>query len=109
VAGLHRPQARATAFSRFRDCGLKIGTDRLHHGPLLVVTEAAALQEGAEVLGTDELRIDSLTTTIVARAASARSSRLPWPPGQVVKWRRAAWNFATPDATTVSWPRPCCR
>jgi hypothetical protein len=44
----------------------EIGTDRLHHGPMLVVTEAAALQSCAEVLGTDELRVDSLATTIVA-------------------------------------------
>lgn len=44
----------------------EIGADRLHHGPMLVVTEAAALEAGAEALGTDALGVDQLTTTIVA-------------------------------------------
>lgn len=48
--------------------GLKpeIGADRLHHGPMLVVTEAAALEAGAEALGTDALCVDQIATTIVA-------------------------------------------
>jgi acyl-coenzyme A thioesterase PaaI-like protein len=44
----------------------EIGADRLHHGPMLVVTEAAAIEAGASVLGTDALCVDQLATTIVA-------------------------------------------
>ena len=44
----------------------EIGADRLHHGPMLVVTEAAALEAGAEALGTDALGVDQIATTIVA-------------------------------------------
>jgi hypothetical protein len=59
---------------RRRDDGLleipclrpEIGADRLHHGPMLVVTEAAAIEAGADALGTDELCVDQLSTTIVA-------------------------------------------
>jgi hypothetical protein len=44
----------------------EIGAERLHHGPMLVITEAAALDAGSEALGTDGLSVDQLTTTIVA-------------------------------------------
>jgi len=44
----------------------EIGGERLHHGPMLVVTEAAALEAGAGALDTDALCVDQLTTTIVA-------------------------------------------
>jgi hypothetical protein len=44
----------------------EIGAERLHHGPMLVMTEAAALDAGARALGTDLLRVDQLATTIVA-------------------------------------------
>ena len=48
----------------------EIGAERLHHGPLLVVTEAAALDAGACALGTDALHVDQLATTIVAPGRS---------------------------------------
>lgn len=44
----------------------EIGTQRLHHGPMLVVTEAAALEAAAQALGTDQLAVEHLSTTIVA-------------------------------------------
>lgn len=44
----------------------QIGAGRLHHGPMLVVTEAAALDAAADVLETDAVSIDSLEMTIVA-------------------------------------------
>ena len=44
----------------------EIGAERVHHGPMLVVTEAAALDAGARALGTDALHVDQLATTIVA-------------------------------------------
>ena len=44
----------------------EIGSERLHHGPMLVVTEAAALEAGARALGTDALHVDHLGMTIVA-------------------------------------------
>ncbi len=44
----------------------EIGADRLHHGPMLVVTEAAALDAGFAALGTDSVCVDALVTTIVA-------------------------------------------
>jgi hypothetical protein len=44
----------------------EIGAERLHHGPMLVVCEAAALDAGARALGTDALHVDHLATTIVA-------------------------------------------
>lgn len=43
----------------------KIGTDRLHHGPMLVCTEWAALHAAAEALGTDALRVDTVSLTIM--------------------------------------------
>jgi acyl-coenzyme A thioesterase PaaI-like protein len=43
-----------------------IGTDRLHHGPMLVVTETAALEAAAEAAGTDALEVEHLALTIVA-------------------------------------------
>lgn len=59
---------------RRRDDGLleipglrpEIGAERLHHGPMLVVTEAAALHACAAELGTEQLAVDQLTTTIMA-------------------------------------------
>ncbi|MGZ8812742.1 MAG: hypothetical protein ACXWZI_01835 [Mycobacterium sp.] len=44
----------------------EIGAERLHHGPMLVVTEAAALDSGAEALGAEDVGVDQLTMTIVA-------------------------------------------
>lgn len=44
----------------------EIGTDRLHHGPMLVVTEATAIESAAAALGTDELAVEHLGMTIVA-------------------------------------------
>lgn len=48
----------------------EIGTDRLHHGPMLVVTETAALEAAAEALGTDALAVEHLSLTIVAPGRS---------------------------------------
>jgi hypothetical protein len=45
---------------------LEVGEERLHHGPMLVVTEAVALASAAEALGTDELVVEHLAMTIVA-------------------------------------------
>jgi hypothetical protein len=44
----------------------EIGAERLHHGPMLVVTETAAIDAGARALGTDDVGVDQLTMTIVA-------------------------------------------
>jgi len=44
----------------------EIGTQRLHHGPMLVVTEATALEAAAHALGTDQLIVEHVSTTIVA-------------------------------------------
>ena len=44
----------------------EIGAERLHHGPMLVVSEAAAIDAGNRLLGTDALRVDHLAMTIVA-------------------------------------------
>jgi hypothetical protein len=59
---------------RRRDDGLleipglrpEIGAERLHHGPMLVITEAAAIEVGARALGSDNVGVDQLTMTIVA-------------------------------------------
>jgi hypothetical protein len=48
----------------------EIGTERLHHGPMLVVMEAAAIEAATEVLGTDALAIEHLGLTIVAPGRS---------------------------------------
>jgi hypothetical protein len=45
---------------------LEVGEERLHHGPMLVVTEAVALESAAEALGTDELVVEHLAMTVVA-------------------------------------------
>ena len=45
---------------------LEVGEERLHHGPMLVVTEAVALTSAAEALGTDELVVEHLAMTVVA-------------------------------------------
>jgi hypothetical protein len=59
---------------RRRDDGLleipglrpEIGAERLHHGPMLVVTEAAAIDAASHALGTDHVGVDQLSMTIVA-------------------------------------------
>jgi hypothetical protein len=59
---------------RRRDDGLleipglrpEIGAERLHHGPMLVVTEAAAIDAASHALGTEDVGVDQLTMTIVA-------------------------------------------
>jgi hypothetical protein len=59
---------------RMRDDGLfeipglrpEIGAERLHHGPMLVVTETAAIDAGVRALGTVDVGVDQLTMTIVA-------------------------------------------
>jgi hypothetical protein len=48
----------------------EIGSDRLHHGPMLVVTEAAALEAAASAMGTDALAVEHLSLTIVAPGRS---------------------------------------
>jgi len=48
----------------------EIGTDRLHHGPMLVVSEAAAIEAATEALGTDALAVEHLGLTIVAPGRS---------------------------------------
>ena len=45
---------------------LEVGAERLHHAPMLVVTEAVALEYGVHTLGTDSLMVDHLTMTFVA-------------------------------------------
>lgn len=70
---------------RRRDDGLleipglrpEIGAERLHHGPMLVITETAALEAGAEALGTDALAVEQLTTTIVAPGRSGPFVAVP--------------------------------
>ena len=47
-----------------------IGTDRLHHGPMLVITETAAREAAAGALGTDLLAVEQLALTIVAPGRS---------------------------------------
>jgi|EndMetStandDraft_7_1072992.scaffolds.fasta_scaffold15735_2 hypothetical protein len=44
----------------------EIGAERLHHGPMLVVTEAAAIDAASHALGTEDVGVDQLTMTIVA-------------------------------------------
>ena len=59
---------------RRRDDGLieipglraEIGAERLHHGPMLVVTESAAIELASRELGTRDVGVDHLATTIVA-------------------------------------------
>ena len=48
----------------------EIGGERLHHGPMLVVTEAAAIEAAAKALGTDALAVEHLGLTIVAPGRS---------------------------------------
>ena len=45
---------------------LEVGAERLHHAPMLVVTEAVALEHAADALGTDALMVDHLAMTVVA-------------------------------------------
>ena len=59
---------------RRRDDGLfeipglrsEIGAERLHHGPMLVLSEAAAIEAASGALGTDDVGVDQLTMTIAA-------------------------------------------
>lgn len=44
---------------------LEVGRERLHHGPMLVVTETVALDSAAAALGTDELVVEHLAMTVV--------------------------------------------
>lgn len=46
----------------------EIGTDRLHHGPMLVITEAAALEAAEQAVGHNHLQVRSLSMTLVAPA-----------------------------------------
>ena len=55
-----------TARSRSPGCLSRSVEERLHHGPMLVVTEAVALESAAEELGTDELVVEHLAMTVVA-------------------------------------------
>jgi acyl-coenzyme A thioesterase PaaI-like protein len=48
----------------------EIGTERLHHGPMLVITETAALEAAAAALGTEALAVEHLAMTIVAPGRS---------------------------------------
>jgi acyl-coenzyme A thioesterase PaaI-like protein len=48
----------------------EIGTERLHHGPMLVITETAALEAAAAALGTEALTVEHLALTIVAPGRS---------------------------------------
>ena len=45
---------------------LEVGAELLHHAPMLVVTEAVALEYAAQALGTDALSVDCLNMTMVA-------------------------------------------
>ena len=55
----------------------EVGAERLHHGPMLVVTETAAIEAGIRALGTDALRIDHLAMTIVAPGRAGPFVALP--------------------------------
>lgn len=48
----------------------EIGTERLHHGPMLVITEAAALRATSAAVDTDALAVEHLGLTIVAPGRS---------------------------------------
>lgn len=48
----------------------EIGTERLHHGPMLVIMEAAAVEVAAGVLDTDVVAVEHLGLTIVAPGRS---------------------------------------
>ncbi len=43
----------------------RVGTHTLHHGPILVTLEAAALEAAAELAGVDELRIEHFAARLV--------------------------------------------
>ncbi|MCV7282395.1 hypothetical protein H7J88_22440 [Mycolicibacterium flavescens] len=45
---------------------LEVGVEWLHHGPMLVITEAVALDCAAAALGSDELVVEHLAMTVVA-------------------------------------------
>jgi acyl-coenzyme A thioesterase PaaI-like protein len=61
---------RADGLLEIPGLGPEIGTERLHHGPMLVVTEAAAIEAAAAALGTDALSVEHLGLTIVAPGRS---------------------------------------
>jgi len=44
----------------------EVDEEWLHHAPMLVVTEAVALDAAVEALGTDELVVEHLAMTIMA-------------------------------------------
>lgn len=48
----------------------EIGTERLHHGPMLVVMEATAVEAAAHALDTDQVAVEHLGLTIVAPGRS---------------------------------------
>jgi hypothetical protein len=54
-----------------------IGAERLHHGPMLVVSEAAAIEAASGALGTDDVGVDQLTMTIVAPGRAGRFVAVP--------------------------------
>ena len=43
----------------------RVGVDTLHHGPILVALEAAALEVAAAQAGTDALRVEHFSTRFV--------------------------------------------
>ena len=43
----------------------RVGTDTLHHGPILVALEAAALEVADERAGTESLRVEHFATRLV--------------------------------------------
>jgi hypothetical protein len=45
---------------------LEVGAERLHYAPMLVVTEAVALEHAAQTLGTGALSVDCMSMTVVA-------------------------------------------
>lgn len=67
-----------------------VGAERLHYAPMLVVSEAVALDHVAHTLGTDALSVDGLATTIVS-------------PGLVGPF------VATPVFSAVEADSACCR
>ena len=74
IAGLAEvPPLWQAYHGRRRDDGLfevphlspEIGTDRLHHGPMLVISETAAVEAATEKLGTDVVAVEHVGMTIV--------------------------------------------
>lgn len=63
-------QRRADGLIEIPGLSPAIGTDRLHHGPMLVVTETAAREAAADAVGSDRLAVEQLALTIVAPGRS---------------------------------------